>query len=57
MTDVFLVLSMFTIGKLSFRIGFGVSGFSLIMIWGMAAVMAISASRVFYFFNYKDKRF
>jgi hypothetical protein len=52
---VFLVLSMFIIGRLVF--GFGLGSVLLMITVAMAAVMAIRDSRVFYFLNNKDKRF
>lgn len=52
---VFLVLSMFIIGRLVF--GFGLGSVLLMITVAMAAVMAIRDSRVFYFLKNKDKRF
>lgn len=50
---VFLVLSMFIIGRLVFGLG----SVLLMITVAMAAVMAIRDSRGFYFLNNKDKRF
>ena len=52
---VFLVFSMFIIGRQLF--GFGLGSVLLMITVAMAVLMAIRGSRGFYFLNNKDKRF